>query len=55
MPPRSRWFYVFAIPTSLFAGLGYAHSVNYPPYLWARENLSKLKLKFKNGTPPSFD
>ena len=55
MLPRSKLFYIFAIPTSLFAGIGYAHSVNFPPYLWTRENLSKLKLKFKNGPPPSFD
>ena len=51
MPPfsRSKWFYVFAIPTSALAGIAYANNLHIPIYNKALLAFTEMKPK---GTPP---
>ena len=49
--PRSKWFYIFAIPTSALAGIAYANNLHIPIYRKAITTLSEMKPK---GTPPKW-
>ena len=53
MFPSSKAFYIFAIPTSFLAGLGYAHSLHLPVWDWIKTKYTLTN--FKKGPPPHFD